>query len=218
MKNYKGELLECWIPILLSAVGGLLMLYLGYKLIYSYPEGEPLQVNYASFDISDLASTHCRMPEKEVSNEIPIVSVSILEEVEITEVNEEESVQQAVYIEPCTTEETKAVVISKSYGSVLTAYAGVNYNANGNKETWYNLNMSGVVQIMREQGFSESEYPYWVRDDGVKMLGPYVMVAANLGVYPRGSIVYTSLGEGLVCDTGEFAKYNPHQFDIAVSW
>lgn len=103
-------------------------------------------------------------------------------------------------------------------GSALTAYAGVYYNANGNKETYYNLNMSGVVNIMRGCGFSEEEYPYWVRGDGVKMLGPYVMVAANLATYPRGTTVYTSLGTGLVCDTGGFAANNPTQLDIAVSW
>ena len=103
-------------------------------------------------------------------------------------------------------------------GSALTAYAGVYYNANGNKETYYNLNMSGVVNIMRGCGFSEEEYPYWVREDGVKMLGPYVMVAANLDTYPRGTTVYTSLGTGLVCDTGGFAANNPTQLDIAVSW
>lgn len=103
-------------------------------------------------------------------------------------------------------------------GSALTAYAGVYYNVNGNKETYYNLNMSGVVNIMRGCGFSEEEYPYWVREDGVKMLGPYVMVAANLDTYPRGATVYTSLGIGLVCDTGGFAANNPTQLDIAVSW
>ena len=103
-------------------------------------------------------------------------------------------------------------------GSALTAYAGVYYNANGNKETYYNLKMSGVVNIMRGCGFSKEEHPYWVREDGVKMLGPYVMVAANLDTYPRGTTVYTSLGTGLVCDTGGFAANNPTQLDIAVSW
>ena len=83
------------------------------------------------------------------------------------------------------------------------------------KETYYNLNMSGVVSIMRRMGY---DYEYWVRDDGVKMFGNYVMIAANLNIRPRGSLVQTSLGMGMVCDTGTFAKRNPTQIDIATAW
>lgn len=105
----------------------------------------------------------------------------------------------------------------KSYtwnGSVLTPSKGVNYGPSG-KETYYNLPMSGVVSIMRSRGNND---PYWVRDDGCKMLGNYIMVAANLNVHPRGSLVETSLGTAIVCDTGGFAASNPNQLDIAVSW
>lgn len=83
------------------------------------------------------------------------------------------------------------------------------------KETYYNLNMSGVVSIMQRMGY---DYEYWVRDDGVKMYGNYVMVAANLNLRPRGSLVQTSLGMGMVCDTGTFARRNPTQIDIATAW
>ena len=99
-------------------------------------------------------------------------------------------------------------------GPVLTASAGTITGPSG-KETYYNLNMSGVVSIMRSLGNSDE---YWVRDDGVKMLGDYVMVAANLDVHTRGSLVETSLGMGIVCDTGSFASGNATQLDIAVSW
>jgi hypothetical protein len=71
---------------------------------------------------------------------------------------------------------------------------------------------------MRNRGFSEGEYPYWVRSDGAKMLGDYIIVACDLNVHPRGSLVETSIGTGLVCDTGTFALYNPYQIDIAVVW
>lgn len=84
-------------------------------------------------------------------------------------------------------------------------------------ETYYNLNMSGVIRIMRREGFSETQYPYWVRADGAKMLGSYVMVAANLAVHPRGSIINTTLGKAIVCDTGGFVKYRAG-IDVAVSW
>ena len=99
-------------------------------------------------------------------------------------------------------------------GSVLSPSAGVNYGPSG-KETYYNLDMSGVVSIMRGMGNNDS---YWVRGDGCKMLGNYIMVAANLGVHPRGSLVETSLGTGIVCDTGGFAAGNANQLDIATTW
>ena len=99
---------------------------------------------------------------------------------------------------------------------VLNAYNGVNYNANGNKETYYNLPMGGIVSRAQNEWGIEGEY--WVREDGVKMYGDYVIVAANLNEYPRGSIVETSLGQGIVLDTGGFAQYNPQQFDIATDW
>ena len=102
-------------------------------------------------------------------------------------------------------------------GPVLTARAGTVMGPSG-KETYYNLPMHGVVRIMRNMGFSESEFPYWIREDGVKCLGPYVLCACNLSVHPRGSLVETSLGTGICADTGGFAKHNPYQIDIATSW
>ena len=102
-------------------------------------------------------------------------------------------------------------------GQVLNSRIGTVEGPSG-KETYYNLPMSGVISIMRNAGFSEEEYPYWVRDDGCKMLGDYIMVAADLSIRPRGSLVYTSLGMGIVCDTGDFIYSNPYQLDIAVNW
>lgn len=99
-------------------------------------------------------------------------------------------------------------------GVKLSRGAGVVSGPSG-KETYYNLDMSGVVRIMRNQGNKD---PYWVRSDGVKMLGNYVMVAASFNIRPRGSIVPTSLGLGIVVDTGSFIYSNPTQLDIAVAW
>ncbi len=99
-------------------------------------------------------------------------------------------------------------------GPVLSRSAGSVQGPSG-KETYYNLNMSGVVAIMRGMGNYDE---YWVRDDGCKMLGPYIMCAANLSVHPRGSLVESSLGTCIVCDTGGFASHNAHQLDIAVTW
>ena len=97
-------------------------------------------------------------------------------------------------------------VLSRSNGSV---------RGPSGKETYYNLNMSGVVSIMRRMGNSDE---YWVRDDGCKMLGDYIMCTANLRVHPRGSLVESSLGTCIVCDTGGFASGNSQQLDIAVTW
>lgn len=99
--------------------------------------------------------------------------------------------------------------ISPSAGSIMGP---------SGKETYYNLNMSVCVRVMRRMGFSEAEYPYEVRSDGVKTLGGYVMVAANLGIRPKGTLIETSVGTGIVVDTGGFAKRNKTQLDIAVNW
>lgn len=106
---------------------------------------------------------------------------------------------------------------TKWSGDVLSKSKGVVYGPSG-KETYYNLDMSGVINIMRRAGYSEADYPYWVREDGVKMLGNYVMVAADYNTRPRGTILESSLGTAIVCDTGGFANSNPTQLDIAVTW
>ena len=60
---------------------------------------------------------------------------------------------------------------------------------------------------------------YTVREDGVKVDAEgYVLVAAHLGLYPRCTVVETSLGLGRVYDTGTFADTNPEQFDLATDW
>ncbi len=99
-------------------------------------------------------------------------------------------------------------------GQKLSPSAGTIMGPSG-KETYYNLDMSGIVRIMRSMGNKDK---YWVRSDGVKMLGDYVMVAANLSLRPRGSHIRTSLGMGIVCDTGGFAASNATQLDIATNW
>lgn len=112
--------------------------------------------------------------------------------------------------------ETYRIVQSAYYfnGPHLSSGRGSVTGPNG-RETYYNLNMSGVVNIMHSAGFSGT---YWVRSDGVKMFGNYVMVAANYGVHPKGSIVKSSLGLAIVVDTGGFASSNPQQLDLATTW
>ena len=138
----------------------------------------------------------------------------ITEEEVTEEITEEVTTETVSYSEPVYTEPKSTYEQSTNPG-VLTKQKGVNYNANNNKETYYNLPMNGVINNAKAQGI---EGEYWIREDGVKMYGDYIIVAANLDNYPRGSLVETSLGTGIVLDTGEFAVNNPEQFDIAVDW
>ena len=98
-----------------------------------------------------------------------------------------------------------------SYGApsgsgVLTPSSGINW-FNGRKETYYKLNMAGVVSNAHAIGIDGD---YWVRGDGVKMYGGYVIVAAQMA---KGTIIATSLGTGIVLD------YCPAgTIDIATVW
>ena len=146
--------------------------------------------------------------------------------------NAEETTEETESMEEFweTTEETEATEAEESVeepeqvttewnGEVLTARNGYNYGPSG-KETWYDIKMGGVVKIMRDLGYSEEEYPYWVREDGCKMFGPYIMVAGDIrNTRTRGDIVETSLGTAMVCDHCAWAEWhNPTQLDIATDW
>lgn len=102
-------------------------------------------------------------------------------------------------------------------GEVLSASKGCIMGPSG-RETYYNLNMSGCINTMRNRGYSEEEYPVWTREDGAKMFGKYVMIAANWNIRPLGTIIETSLGWGIVVDTGDFVNTYPYGVDIAVDW
>ena len=101
-------------------------------------------------------------------------------------------------------------------GEKLTRSNGRVPSPGGGTETFYNMNMSGVIRIMRGLGYTGE---YWVRSDGCKMLGNYIMVAAKIDqTHKRGRIVQTTLGMGIVCDTGGFVRSNPLGYDIATTW
>lgn len=81
------------------------------------------------------------------------------------------------------------------------------------RETYYDLPMNVVIG-------SCGGGDYTIRAaDGAKIdKDGYVLVAANYNIYPRCSIVETSLGPGKVYDTGGFALRYPHGFDLATDW
>ena len=118
-------------------------------------------------------------------------------------------------------------------GPILTKQKGVNWGPTG-KETYYNLDMSGIISAANPGGWVyeqcvdkelideilELDEPYYVREDGCKMFGDYIIVAANLNHFPRGSIVGCSLGKAIVLDTGGFANQENgwDWLDIATNW
>ena len=164
-------------------------------------------------DTEDDGNENATEPKEEDVMEVTIIpqateATSTLETTENTEPVVEET--QEVEVEEVVEEEPEYVWD----GPVLNSYIGTVEGPSG-KETYYNLPMSRVVEIMHELGF---EGEYWVRDDGVKMFGDYIMVAADLSHRPKGTILPTSLGMAMVCDTGGFVKWNSYQIDIAVAW
>lgn len=81
------------------------------------------------------------------------------------------------------------------------------------RETYYDLPM-GVVM-----GACGNGDKYTVRSDGAKIdQDGYVLVAANYAIYPRCSVVETSMGLGKVYDTGGFVSHHPYGFDLATDW
>lgn len=93
---------------------------------------------------------------------------------------------------------------------------GVN-SFNGQKETYYNLPMDKIFQ-KADANFGKHHKKY-VREDGVWMYGPYVVLAVPFDVYPYGTTdIPTSLGPGIALDTGTFALTNKDQIDVAVTW
>lgn len=164
---------------------------------------------------------------KKVESKTKSVTEEVTEPVteEVTENSEVENLETEVYKDSTDdvyieSKDNASNAVTDTYnwnGSVLTQSSGINYGPSG-LETYYNLPMDGVVSIMRNAGFSEEEYPYWESPEGYKMLGNYIMVAADLSIRPRGTTIETSLGMGLVCDTGSFIYTNPEQLDIAVNW
>lgn len=94
---------------------------------------------------------------------------------------------------------------------VLTAKLGV-LEVDGRKESWYDLPMQNVVDKAQDMGIP---CDYWVRDDGVKMFGQWVIVAAHKSK-TRYTRVQTSLGEGIILDY--HCVDDPNLYDIATDW
>ena len=172
-------------------------------------------------DATETDATITDATETDVTEEVTTEEVT--EEPEV-EKEEKEDILIAASI-PTTEATTEAPVVPAPQpeqpkyepqpGDHLTKSGGVYYGPSG-KETYYNLNMNGVVSNAQNMGI---EGEYWVREDGCKMYGDYIICAADLNIYPRGSLVESSLGTCIVLDTGGFTTNGSGvALDIAVDW
>lgn len=104
-------------------------------------------------------------------------------------------------------------LITMMMAVALTAKGGVFHNSEtGMTETYYNLSMRKVVQQAQDKGIP---CEFWIRDDGAKMFGPWVIVASHPSI-TRYSRIQTSLGEGIVLD--RHTVDDPDLIDIATAW
>ena len=101
-------------------------------------------------------------------------------------------------------------------GTQLTRRLGTVEGPSG-KETYYNLSMTNICEnYLPPLGITGH---YWVRSDGCKMWGNYIMLATDTYRWPKGSIYEVSLGMGIVVDHCASAQsYSGRWTDIAVAW
>lgn len=142
---------------------------------------------------------------RSISYEIEIKDGVEISRTEIARVTTTEPIQQV---------ETIGI---KSYPGALSQSKGAQQWADSrgvvHRETYYDLDMGVVMKACGQGG------RYSIRVDGVKIdADGYAIIAANLGRYPRCSVVETSVGRAKVYDTGGFALRHPEGFDIATDW
>ena len=173
-------------------------------------------VPYIVPTLSDFEPIEERAVEVEIAEES--VDESVVESVDETPTEEmpsETPVNALQDPEEVTVEEIPTEDIETPY-SVLNKRMGVNY-FNGQKETYYNLRMTGVIRLLDDMGIPHGEY--WVRDDGAKMLGEYIMLATDTNRIPKGTIWETSLGTGMIVDHCSGSESYPGVWiDVAVNW
>lgn len=166
--------------------------------------------------LSDFEPIEERAVEVEIAEES--VDESVVESVDETPTEEtpsETPVNASQDPEEVTVEEILTEDIETPY-SVLNKRMGVNY-FNGQKETYYNLRMTGVIRLLDDMGIPHGEY--WIRDDGAKMLGDYIMLATDTNRIPKGTIWETSLGTGMIVDHCSGSESYPGVWiDVAVNW
>lgn len=105
-------------------------------------------------------------------------------------------------------------VLTTLFVAMLTARMGTFINTEtGFTEKYYNLPMKKVIE-RADKAMGESNL-YWIREDGVKMYGYWVICASHPSI-DRFTIIDTSLGEGIVLDRHQVD--DPNLIDIATTW
>ena len=141
---------------------------------------------------------------------------SISYQVEIKDGNEVSRVEIANIVTRKAIDQTEVIGI-RNDGGGLTKSKGAQYFTDSkgvsHRETYYDLNMRVVMQSCGQGGY------YTVRPDGAKVdADGYILIAANYSIYPKCTLVETSLGTGKVYDTGGFVARYPYGFDLATDW
>lgn len=111
-------------------------------------------------------------------------------------------------------------------GTVLNRINGRIQGPSGEETYYTDKGIEGKVAVLKRLGRIADTDKEWIRSDGVRMIGNYVAVAADvtrssighIGLRPLGTVYETSLGMGIVCDTGGFALKNPTATDIWTTW
>ena len=97
------------------------------------------------------------------------------------------------------------------------------YDGPNGTEDYYNVPMEETIRVARAKGYSEENYPYWIREDGCKMFGKFIICATDYDVHSYGSIINTSLGKAIVIDTNytvdkDDSWHYCSDIDIATEW
>ena len=161
-------------------------------------------------------------PAEKPRVEIPTEAETILEETETAETlmteneSEETEVETILETEEETEESTEAATGADEFvwdGPKLTKSSGIvpaDQTPSGYKETWYPWDLHGCLDLL---GYS---YDGYQKDcpDGVQRYNGYICVASpDLNAHPKGSLIPTTLGMGIVLDFCPAGN-----LDIAVTW
>ena len=92
------------------------------------------------------------------------------------------------------------------------------YEGPNGKEFYYNIDAYGIIKLARSKGYDEESYPYWVREDGCRMFGKYIICAVDYNKHSYGSIINTSLGKAICLDTGGLLIDGTRDVDILTDW
>ncbi len=174
---------------------------------------------YDRTDIIPAKSTQKPFEDKTSEKVEAVADAAINIDLDMTSISDETPAEPEI-IEPEIIEPEFTEYISYDSNSVSIEdfkSRGVYYGPSG-RETYYNLDMDWIIGRMRRRGYSEEEYPYHITPEGIRMLGDYIMVAADFETRPIGTILDTSFGKAIVCDTGAFVEDHPDGIDIAVTW